>query len=288
MNLQRGFLESRAWLWTMVILSALALAAFVAYRPIGGRDGSTLVGYGLGGLGALIVLYLSVLGIRKRRFASSKGRRRDVVSAHVYLGLSLIFIATFHTGFEFEWSVHTLGYVLLMLVILSGIFGITVYASLPDTISRNLSEAIVEKKRFDASNLEQLEMDIEDVDKRLERSLQFLPDAFREPIRSSLEKTRLGGGLFTILGGSSRRCATAKALNEVRDLVDRGHFSDEERRRIVEVVRDLARKREVAACLRRDGRYRALLSIWLWIHIPMTAALIATLIIHVIVVFFYW
>ena len=42
------------------------------------------------------------------------------VSAHVYLGLSLIVIATLHTGFQFGWNVHTLAYALMMLVILSG------------------------------------------------------------------------------------------------------------------------------------------------------------------------
>lgn len=288
MNLQRSFLESRFWLIVAVIISVIAITAYVVHDPIGGRDGSTAVGFGLGGFSALIVLYLAWLGVRKRRFSSSKGRRRDVVSAHVYLGLALIFTATLHTGFEFEWSIHTLGYILLMLVILSGIFGISVYAGLPDAISRNLSELIVEKKRFDSSNLEQLEQDIEDIDKRLERAMQFLPDVFRAPVKNSLENTRLGGGIVRILSGSSRRCATAKALAEVRDLIDRGHFTDEERRRLVEVNRDLARKREVAACLRRDGRYRALLQIWLWIHVPLTSALIFTLIAHVILVFFYW
>lgn len=288
MELQRGFLDSRLWLTVGMIISAAAVAAYVVHEPIGGRDGSTIVGYGLGGLSAFLVLWLSLLGIRKRRFRSSKGRRRDVVSAHVYLGLALLFTATLHSGFEFSMSIHTLGYLLLLLVIASGVFGIWMYATLPDTISRNLSNLIVEKKRFDASNLEQLETDIEEVDRRLERAMQFLPDVFRPPVKHSLENTRLGGGLFRILSGSSRRCATAKALAQIRDLAEGGHFSDEERRRLMEVQRDLARKRELAAGLRRDGRYRALLQIWLWVHVPLTSALLVTLTAHVVLVFFYW
>lgn len=288
MELQRGFLDNRLWLAVGVLISIAAVVAYVGYQPIGGRDGSTEVGYALGGLSALLVLWLALLGIRKRRFRSSRRRRRDVVSAHVYLGLALIFTATLHSGFEFSWSIHTLTYALLLAVIASGIFGIWMYATLPDVISRNLSALIIEKKRFDASNLEQLEQDIEEVDRRLERAMQYLPDVFRPPVRHSLENTRLGGGVFRILSGSSRRCATAKALTQVRDLIDRGHFSDEERRRLVEVVRDLARKRELAAGLRRDGRYRALLQIWLWVHVPLTSALLVMLIAHVVLVFFYW
>ncbi len=288
MDLRPGFLESRGWLYVGIFISILALAAFVIHDPIGGREGSTWVGYGLGGFSGLMVLYLAWYGYRKRRFRSSSGARSEVVSAHVFIGLSLIFTATLHSGFEFEWSVHTLTYVLLMFVIVSGIFGIWAYNVLPDVISRNLEESMAEKKRFDSSNLEQLEQDIEEIDRRLERSMQFLPDVFRAPVQRSLERTRLGGSLITILRGSSRRCATAKALAEVRDLIDRGVFSDDERRRLVEVVRDLARKREVAACLRRDGRYRGLLAVWLWVHVPFTMALIVTMICHVILVFFYW
>ena len=288
MYVQTGFLASRGWLWTGILLSIAAIAVYVWHDPPTGRDGSTLVGYGLGGLSAAIVVYLAILGIRKRRFASSTGRRRNVVSAHVFLGLALIFTATLHTGFEFEWSVHTLGYVLLMIVILSGIWGISAYGGLPDKMGRNLGEMIVEKKRFDMSDLEQLEEDMEDLDRKLERSLGNLPDSFRAPIQMSLEKTKIGGGLMSIMSGSSAGCATAKAYDQVRDLVDNGSWDDDQRARVSELVADMSRKKELAACLRRDCRYRALLKIWLWFHVPLTVALLVTLVIHVTIVFFYW
>ena len=147
---------------------------------------------------------------------------------------------------------------------------------------------IIEKKNFDWSSLEQLDYDMEELDRRLSRALQFLPDVFRGPVQDSIEKTRIGGGVFSILSGSSANCATAKSITKLRELIDAGSFSDEERSRLADVMRDLGRKREIAACLRRDGRYRALLKIWLWIHVPLTSALIITLICHVILVFFYW
>lgn len=288
MYVQTGFLASRFWLWTGILLSTAAVIAYVVHSPPTGRDGSTIVGYALGGLSALIVLYLAILGIRKRRFDTSTGRRRDVVSAHVFLGLTLIFTATLHTGFEFEWSVHTLTYVLLMIVVLSGIWGVSVYSGLPDKMGRNISEQIVEKKRFDMSELEQLEEDMADLDRKLERSLQFLPDSFRGPIQDSIQKTKIGGGLFSIMSGSSAGCATAKALSQVRSMVEGGNFDTEQRQRMNELVTDMARKREIAAALRRDGRYRALLSIWLWFHVPLTSALLVCLVTHIVLVFFYW
>lgn len=288
MELRQGFLSNRFWLWTGVLISAIALACYIVVAPFGLRDGSTWTGYGLGIFSAVLIVWLAWLGVMKRRFRSSRSNRSGTVSAHVFLGLAVAVVATLHTGFEFSWTLHTLTYVLLMLVVASGIWGISAYAAVPDMISRNLAESIIEKKRFAMSTLEQLEVDMEEIDKRLSRAMGFLPDAFREPVKNSIERTRIGGGLVSILSGSSRKCATARAFVQVRDLIERGHFSDEERRRLVEVVSDLARKREVAACLRRDGRYRAIMQIWLWVHVPLTMALIFCLISHVVVVHFYW
>lgn len=288
MRIHQGFLANRTWPTLSVILCMIALAAFLFYVPEGRRDGSTTVGYALGGLSAVIVIWLSWLGVMKRRFASSAVRRRNKVSAHVWLGLSLIVLVGLHSGFQFSWTFHTLSYGLLIAVVLSGIFGIYYYARTPRAMNSNVSAAIVDKRHPDMSDTEQLEMDIREIDTRLERALQFLPDSFRDPIRLSLERTRIGGGFFSILSGSSRGCATARALDQVKALQESRDADGSDAARIGEVVADLNRKTEVAACLRRDTRYRALLTLWLWIHVPVTVALLVTLISHITLVFFYW
>src|SRR6266576_1116997 len=79
---------------------------------------------------------------RARRWGMTPGTwsLKGWTSAHVYLGLSLIVIATLHTGFQFGWNVHTLAYVLMMLVIASGIYGVSAYAFLPQALSDNRGE----------------------------------------------------------------------------------------------------------------------------------------------------
>lgn len=288
MRIHQGFLANRTWPILSILLCLTAAAVWVFYAPEGRRDGSTFVGYGLGGLSALIVLWLSWLGVMKRQFASSPTRRRNKVSAHVWLGLSLIVLVALHAGFQFSYNIHTLAYVLLIVVVLSGIFGIYYYAATPRAMNTNVANAIVERRHPDLSDAEQLEVDIKDIDQRTERSLQNLPDAFRDPIRQSLERTRIGGGFFSIMIGSSAGCATRKALKQVEKLQPQYSSDADVGPRVADLVADLTRKAEVAACLRRDTRYRALLTLWLWIHIPVTVALLVTLISHIVLVFFYW
>ena len=50
----------------------------------------------------------------------------------------------------------------------------------------------------------------------------------------------------------------------------------------------LERKESALARIRRHVQLKALLEIWLYVHVPLTFALIAALFAHVIVVFFYW
>jgi hypothetical protein len=80
------------------------------------------------------------------------------------------------------------------------------------------------------------------------------------------------------LTGRYPGCATARALGGM------GTRSEAEQR----VVALLEKRREQLSQIRGALRIRALLEVWLFIHIPLTIALIAALTAHVISVFFYW
>jgi hypothetical protein len=81
--------------------------------------------------GALLILWLTALGMRKRAITPGRWSLKAWTSAHVWLGVLLIVIGTLHSGFAFGWNVHTLAWALMMIVIISGIFGVTAYATLP-------------------------------------------------------------------------------------------------------------------------------------------------------------
>jgi hypothetical protein len=138
----RGLPSPQEFRWLKVAI-ALCLACVLAYflidqqpRPSGG----TAYGYTLGTLATLLILWLTMLGVRKRAMTRGRWSLKAWTSAHVYLGLSLVVVATLHTGFEFGWNVHTLAYALMLLVILSGIWGSPLTPTLPEALSNSRSE----------------------------------------------------------------------------------------------------------------------------------------------------
>ena len=55
-----------------------------------------------------------------------------------------------------------------------------------------------------------------------------------------------------------------------------------------ELLALFGRRQVILQLLRRDIQYRALLKIWLYVHVPLTISLLVALSIHILVVFVYW
>jgi hypothetical protein len=273
-----GFLRyaNFRWLW---IASAICMTAIAAYflidvhpRPRGG----SWYGYLLGTIGAGLIVWLTMLGIRKRAITSGRWSLRGWTSAHVYLGLSLIVIATLHTGFSFGWNVHTLAYVLMMLVIVSGIFGIVTYGRLPRRLSENRGE----------TTQKQILETIRSLDSQLHEAVQPLDLQESNIVRMSLERTNIGGNLIERLSGVHYTCGNTRAVREWAQI--RRTRLGSEGARLDQVSVLLGRKQEALDLARRHVRIRAVLEIWLYVHVPATFALLAALTAHIISVFFYW
>ena len=273
-----GFLRHKRFRWLKIAL-LLSLAALLGYALIDVQprhNGGSWYGYTLGTIGALLILWLTVLGIRKRAMTRGRWSLKAWTSAHVYLGLSLIVIATLHAGFQFGWNVHTLAYALMMIVIVSGIYGVSVYASLPKQLSDNAAE-MTRPQMIDA---------VDKLDRQLQVAAQPLGVEDTQIVRMSLSDNPFRGGLVARLSGNYPRCGTAKAHAELR----RRHAlaTGEQEEALEPVVKLLERKGAALGRIRKHMRIRALLEVWLYVHVPMTFALIAALAAHIVSVFFYW
>lgn len=257
-------------------LSLLCLIAYIFYRPEWGHNGGTWLGYPLGGLGFGLIVWLAWFGVKKRRYNAGNWLLKGWLSAHVWLGLSLLIVGTLHTGFEFGWNVHTLAYVLMVIVILSGIYGIWAYGRYPDLMTRNRN----------GQTLPLLLAEIAALDSEaMEASLQ-LPDAYADLVRKSQSDTLIGGSLWQQLTASDKNCATKSALLQVATLGEKAEAGQGEA--ITRLRIALSRKKDIVMRARHDIAFKARMDVWLYLHVPLSIALIGALLAHVIAVFFYW
>lgn len=258
------------------MLSATALLTYMLIDIRPRPNGGSWYGYTLGTIGVLLILWLTMLGIRKRAMTRGRWSLKAWTSAHVYLGLSLIVIATLHTGFQFGWNVHTLAYALMMVVILSGIWGVSAYATIPSSLSDN-RQSMTEGQMLES---------IRAVDRQLHDAAQPLDAQLSRDVLGSLEQDPFGGGLWVRLTGRDRHCATQRAYRAVHKVsAEQAEGRDPAIKRVDEL---LNRKKAALGQLRRHLRLKALLELWLYIHVPVTFILIAALTAHVVSVFFYW
>ncbi len=276
--LHEGYLRHARFRW-LKVASALCFTCVAAYALIDQRPragGGTALGYALGTIATLLIVWLTMLGLRKRVIGSARYSLKSWTSAHVYLGLSLVTIATLHTGFQFGWNVHTLAYALMMLVIGSGVWGIVAYDRLPRTLSAN---------RGELTQPQMLET-LRTLDRHLHDAAQPLSARHSAMVRDSLETHDIGGGLIERLTGRYPRGGNDRALAAMSAELRSGIADPGEH--LALVVGLLERKAAALAQARRHIRLRALLEIWLYVHVPMTFALLAALTAHIISVFYYW
>lgn len=267
------------WLKVAIFLDVAAIAAFWWVFLYSGtrleHAGGTWLGYTLGTIGALIMVWLTMIGVRKRAMTSGNWSLKAWVSAHVYLGLSLIIIVTLHTGFQFGLDIHTLAYILMLLVIASGIVGVIAYMYLPERLS---------DVRGDLTKKQMIET-IHALDRLILQAAQSLDGAQARAVQLSLDKTIIVGSLWQRLTNSYPGCGNRKAIRRLPRLQRRA--SGEQAETLEKVSGLLARKQEILGTARRYARVRAMLEVWLYIHVPMTFALLAALTAHIVSVFFF-
>jgi hypothetical protein len=284
--------NKRRYLWVSLLISALAIAAYWINDPQEPPNGGTTLGYTLGTIAALMILWFTFLGVRKRRYSSTLGTVQGWLSAHVYLGIALVVIVLLHTGFQFGTNVHTLAFALMVLVVASGLYGVVIYIRYPERLSKNR----------DGANRSELHDQLGDIDRRSKRIAETLPQEFQELVTSGISRTLLGGSVWARLrgkdqsqvvlqrGGGSEVVANAGQEAALDWLADQQSRSDdpEVAAAIGELSALIRNKRRLLKTLTEDMRLQATIEVWLYVHVPLTAGLLMALGVHIITVFMYW
>jgi hypothetical protein len=284
--------RKRRYLWVAIIVSLLAIAAYVLDDPQEPPNGGTVLGYTLGTIGTLLILWLTWFGIRKRRYSSTRGTVQGWLSAHVYLGVALLIIVLLHAGFQFGVNVHTVAFVFMALVIASGLWGVLIYMKYPERASANR----------DGSSRPELMDQLEELDRRAQRIAGDLNDDFRELVESGVARTQLGstlwarlrgrdlsqvvlrsGGQTNVVANPGQEAALDWLANEQSQATDADSLA-----KIGELSALIRNKRQLLRQITDDLRLQATMEIWLYFHVPLTAGLLMALAAHIITVFLYW
>ena len=286
------------YLWISVALLAGSITAYLMHDPGGPPNGGTWLGYTLGTIGAVLIVWLMFFGVRKRSYMGSIGTLRGWLSAHIYLGTTLILVVLLHAGFQVGWNVHTLAFALMLVVIFSGFFGLYVYLRYPNLMTRNRESATRDAMLDEVAEIDQNALALADgIDPKI-----------HAVILRSIENTKLGGGVWTQLRARDGSDLALDSLHRAIDAREKkqeskttemptmfamvdflaGKATDKKGEAMRKLIDIVSRKKGLATKVARDMQYQAMMEIWLYIHVPLSFALLAALIAHIVSSFFYW
>ncbi|MBO6782687.1 MAG: hypothetical protein JJ899_05345 [Alphaproteobacteria bacterium] len=261
--LHSGFLTHKrmmfAWLALLLVLAVAAAWYWQEMLPPSAVDLG--FSYGLGTLALVIMLWLTWFGVRKRSYAKGAGRLKAWLSAHVYLGLSLVFLVPLHGGFTIAPDIHGIAYVLVLVTVFTGLFGVAFYGFYPRRVTANR-----EGLTFDAMLKRIAEIDIE-----LRGLSTQLSEAANNIVRREAESGRIGGGVGILFARPINKARRARqALLRLNLDSDAGNRA----------AALLESKAAVVDRLQRDIQMRSRLRAWLLLHVPLSLATLAAVIAH--------
>jgi len=297
--LPESFLNYRRLFYLKLSMGLLfvMLIAYGWHQAYPVPNGGSWLGYTLGGIGTVQILWLMWFGVRKRRYKSTLGSLQGWLSAHIWLGMLLIAVVTLHSGFQIGWNVHSLAYVLMLAVVFSGMYGVFAYLYYPQKMAANQGGLTPDVMVREILALEQECLILAD----------GLGNELHQSLLETIESVPLGGNVwqqltqahyFPWLVRKRRAILQQVGVNIDENLYDPTLFlvaeklgettALEENRQLRRLLELLTRKNALLARLRRNIQYQAFLDIWLYAHIPLSFALLAALIVHIVTVFLYW
>lgn len=288
-----------------LLLSLLCAIAYLIEDPVVDANGGTWLGYTLGTIAAILVLWLCAMGLRKRSFISSFGTVKAWTSAHVYLGCALWIVASLHSGFQLGWNIHSLTWLLMNFVIISGLWGVWSWWRYPKLMTADSNE----------NSSEEILRSIHNIGERALRLADDIGTDTHQIVLRSIERSRIGGGFWQLLrtpkeslekddlemsgalsesvvATSSQNTTPLPSESESTTMFMANQATSEKKKQqhssLLHLSELMSERKRLIKHLNQQARYRAKMRVWLLVHVPLSVAFLATLIIHIISVFAYW
>ena len=300
----------RGWAIASLIMVAVFTAVYAAYAmhaPEGPRGGSAL-GLTFGVIGFGFMLFAALLGARKRVPTWRIGRAQAWMRGHLWLGLLSLPVILFHGGFHFGGTLTRVLMWLLIITVVSGVFGAALQHYVPRVMTTDVK-------------LETIYDEIGNVRKLLREEADRGVEAICGPLgigKSANEEVQRAGGFSAAraMATSSRGAAVAAEtvvlseeecaplrkfyLSEMRPFLEQpkmrgSRLSDADKAHgafaglqtlmpeaAKATVQDLEDICDEARQLVRQEQLHHLLHGWLLVHIPISLALILLGAVHAV------
>lgn len=266
----KGFARRRLVNITFAILAALLVVVFSTVYVTAINQNGFLTGWILFGL----VLALSGYRIRKKVSTLPIGQASSWLQAHIYGGLIALFAFFVHVGWRIPDGVFEgLFATVFLLVAVSGVVGIAINRIFARRLTRRGEEVIFERipgfmARLGEQAEEILLASASETGSAVLREFYFsrLSSFFAGP------RNRLGH-----LVSSNR---TLYKLQNEMDSLER-YLNTDDRERLAELRYLVERKDE----LDFDCALQGAMKFWLFIHVPLTAALLIGMLVHTVLVY---
>jgi hypothetical protein len=293
----------------ILVLSAAGYHVYVYNSALGARGGSP-TGLAFGVLGFAFMLFAALLGARKRVPVWRLGRAQAWMRGHLWFGLLSLPIILFHGGFHFGGTLTRVLMWLLIITVVSGLFGAALQHYLPRVMTADVPFETIYDEIGNVRNLL-----LEEADRSMEALCGSL--GFR---KASQEEIQRAGGFTAVrpMAAATGGAAVAAAaeilllteeesaplrrfyLNEMRPFLQRASerrlvFSDAGKAqlgfsglrtllpaRAHATVDDLQDICEEARQLQKQQRLHHWLHLWLLVHIPISLALIVLGAVHAV------
>ena len=277
-----NFLAYRRYVWGKLTLATtlVLVISYIIYSRRVSPNGATLVGLIYGIISFVAILLLMYYGMRKRSYTAKHWSLRAWLSFHVYIGTMTLLLVPLHAGFKFGFDIHTLAYVLLAMVVVSGIVGAALYLLLPrrfesfgEELTYSMGQNTDEELRKIIRQMRALAVD---------KSQEFA-DACQTEIEYGMPKRHVGWGLLWRKSATAATVATQ--IEAFQDYLQ--HIPEVEHGAFHSLARLATQKRDLEHRMVAQMRLQNLLEAWLYIHLPVSLVMFVVVIIHILVVLYY-
>lgn len=298
--------SQKPWLTISLVVLIAATAVYIPYAigPSASPGGDTLIGLAFGLIGAALILFAALLGLRKKWLTLRVGSLTWWMKGHLWLGALSVLMVLFHSNFRLGGVLTTVLMVLLFVIILSGVFGAVLQHVLPGVMTAQVThETTYEQVREGLGNLRREAYELvwsacgqtpdPDEAAQIEALLSAPPkkpakQELHEPgsIEGQQELNRFYQSTIVpyLQSSSSHRNALAGATTAAVQFDAWKVALDPALHRALDDLADVCA--EVRQIVRQIRLHRWLHG-WLLVHIPLSMALLVLMAVHAVMALYY-